>query len=172
MEGWVGESWAGYDLCTWCFLEGRGIEQRMNFGGQPTLCLGHFFIRNKNTIVIIIIIIIIIISIIIIIIIIINIPTVWQIYFRKMNETVKVHPESFYLAFKRTRNCFLIIFLTACKVVVNQSIGGINVTHSNYTSLYCFWSIGNVGIPQAIGLVLIQEMNFGYCRYLLILLLC
>ncbi|CAH3172193.1 unnamed protein product, partial [Porites evermanni] len=52
---------------------------------------------------------------------------------------------------------------TACKVVVNQSSGGINVTHSDYTSLYCFWSIGNVGIPQAIGLVLIQEMNFGYC---------
>ena len=79
------------------FLEGRGIEQRMNFGGQPTLCLGHFFIRNKNTIVIIII---------IIIIIIINIPTVCQIYFRKMNETVKVHPESFYLAFKADSKLF------------------------------------------------------------------
>ncbi|XP_073248869.1 uncharacterized protein [Porites lutea] len=52
---------------------------------------------------------------------------------------------------------------TACKVVANQSSGGINVTHYDYTSLYCFWSIGNAAIPQAIGLVLIQEINFGYC---------
>ena len=49
---------------------------------------------------------VIIIVIIIIIIIIIIIPTVWQIYFRKMNETLKVHPESFYLAFKADSKLF------------------------------------------------------------------
>ena len=61
--------------------------------------------------------------------------------------------------------------LTACRVAVNQSYGAISVTHSDYTSLYCFWSIGNAEIPQAIGLFLIQEINFGYCRYSFLLLL-
>ena len=72
---------------------------------------------------------------------------------------------------KQTLWCLLIILVTACKVVVNQSSGDMNVTHSDYTSLYCFWSIGNTGIPQAIGLVLIREIHFGYCRYSLLLLL-
>ncbi|KAM7442458.1 Protein sidekick-1 [Porites harrisoni] len=54
---------------------------------------------------------------------------------------------------------------TACRVAVNQSFGAINVTHSDYTSLYCSWSIGNAEIPQAIGLFLIQAINFRYCSY-------
>ena len=91
-----------------------------------------------------------------------------------------MHPQCFYPASKAGTpwngpQHYLIIgilfpnhqVLTACRLAVNQSYGAINVprTRSYHTSLYCSLSIGNAGIPQAIGLFLIQEINFGYCRY-------
>ena len=56
-------------------------------------------------------------------------------------------------------------FITACRMIVNQSAGLIDVTHAGYSSIYCYWTIGNTGMAQAIGLFLIEEINFGYCRY-------
>ena len=57
-------------------------------------------------------------------------------------------------------------FITACRMIVNQSAGLIDVTHAGYSSIYCNWTIANTGMTQAIGLFLIAEINFGYCRYM------
>ena len=59
---------------------------------------------------------------------------------------------------------FLFAYLSDCKMTVNQSFGLIDVTQTEYISLYCYWTIGNIGITRAVALFIIQKINLGYCR--------
>ncbi|KAL9953476.1 hypothetical protein ACROYT_G040898 [Oculina patagonica] len=54
---------------------------------------------------------------------------------------------------------------TAMEVIVNQSTGFINVTHTDYFyDLYSYWTIGNVGETHAVAIFLIQDLDLRYCR--------
>ncbi len=51
------------------------------------------------------------------------------------------------------------------EVIVNQSTGFINVTHTDYFyDLYSYWTIGNVGETHAVAIFLIQDLDLRYCR--------
>ncbi|KAL9953500.1 hypothetical protein ACROYT_G040923 [Oculina patagonica] len=52
---------------------------------------------------------------------------------------------------------------TACKTIVNQTVGLIDVTHSDYNYLYCYWTVGNVGVTHAVALFLIHKLDLSYC---------
>ncbi len=51
-------------------------------------------------------------------------------------------------------------------MTVNQTAGLIDVTHSDYNYLYCYWTVGNVGITHAVGLFMIHKLDLSYCRYM------
>ena len=56
----------------------------------------------------------------------------------------------------------------ACRLSVNLSVGLIDVASaSDYDPLYCSWTIGKVGITNAVALFIVQRINLGSCRYLL-----
>lgn len=50
-------------------------------------------------------------------------------------------------------------------MTVNQSVGLIDVMQADYNALHCHWTIGNVGIPQAVALFIIPSINFSHRRY-------
>ncbi|KAL9986065.1 hypothetical protein ACROYT_G000134 [Oculina patagonica] len=50
-----------------------------------------------------------------------------------------------------------------CAENVNQSFGRLDIRHTSKFEPYCNWIIENAGIPQAVAVVLIHQMNFsGY----------
>lgn len=52
----------------------------------------------------------------------------------------------------------------ACRLSVNLSVGLIDVAPaSDYDPLYCSWTIGKVGITNAVALFIIQRINLGSC---------
>ena len=51
-----------------------------------------------------------------------------------------------------------------CGSTVNQTAGLIDVTHTDYDDLYCYWTIRNVGVPNAVALFLIQELGLSDCK--------
>ena len=54
----------------------------------------------------------------------------------------------------------------ACRLSVNLSVGLIDVaSSSDYDPLYCSWTIGKVGITNAVALFIVQRINLGSCRY-------
>ena len=56
---------------------------------------------------------------------------------------------------------------TECIRNLNQSFGRLDISYSNKFDPYCKWTIGNAGIPQAVGIVSIHHVNFsGYGRYI------
>ena len=57
---------------------------------------------------------------------------------------------------------FVFVFL-GCMENVNQSFGQLDITYPN---TYCYWIIGNAGIPQAVAIISINQMNFNHGRYI------
>jgi len=54
-----------------------------------------------------------------------------------------------------------------CIENVNQSFGILDISYSNRFDPYCNWIVGNAGIPQAVAIVSINQMNFSdYGRYI------
>ena len=55
-----------------------------------------------------------------------------------------------------------------CTEKVNQSFGRLDISYSDkFERPYCNWIIGNAGIPQAVAIVSIHQLNFsGYDRYI------
>ena len=52
---------------------------------------------------------------------------------------------------------------------MNQSFGRLDIIYSSKFEPYCKWIVGNAGIPQALVIVSIQQINFGnYSGYLAI----
>lgn len=50
---------------------------------------------------------------------------------------------------------------------MNQSFGILDISYSNRFDPYCNWIVGNAGIPQAVAIVSISQMNFSdYGRYI------
>ena len=59
-----------------------------------------------------------------------------------------------------------------CTENVNQSFGRLDISYSNKFDPYCNWTLGNAGIPQAVAIVSIHQLNFsGYGRYIHIAIL-
>ena len=59
----------------------------------------------------------------------------------------------------------LFIFLDSTENV-NQSFGQLDISYSNKFDPYCNWIIGNAGIPQAVAIVSIHQLNFNDDRYI------
>ena len=54
-------------------------------------------------------------------------------------------------------------FSIGCEGSINQSFGQLQFGRKgSYGSLLCIWSIGNVGIEQAVALISIQELYLSY----------
>ena len=60
------------------------------------------------------------------------------------------------------KQSFVFVFL-GCMENVNQSFGQLDITYPN---TYCYWIIGNAGIPQAVAIISINRMNFNHGRYI------
>ena len=55
----------------------------------------------------------------------------------------------------------------ACRLSVNHSLGMIDVAPSvDNNPLICSWTIGNVGITNALAIIIIERINISSCRYL------
>ena len=55
----------------------------------------------------------------------------------------------------------------ACSLSVNHSLGLIDVAPSaDNNPLNCSWTIGNVGIANAVATFIIERINISSCRYL------
>jgi len=55
----------------------------------------------------------------------------------------------------------LFFSISECTENVNQSFGNLDISYSNNFDPYCNWIVGNAGIPQAVAIVSIHQMNFG-----------
>ena len=56
-----------------------------------------------------------------------------------------------------------IAYFIGCGGSLNQSLGQIQFgPKGSYSYLLCTWSIGNVGIEQAVALMSIQELSLSY----------
>ena len=54
---------------------------------------------------------------------------------------------------------------------MNQSFEILDISYSDKFDPYCNWIVGNAGIPQAVAIVSIHQMNFSdYGRYIINLL--
>lgn len=61
----------------------------------------------------------------------------------------------------------VLFFILDCTEKENQSLGRLDISYSDKFNPYCNWIIGNVGIPQAVAIVSIHQLNFsGYGRYI------
>ncbi|XP_015762664.1 PREDICTED: uncharacterized protein LOC107341715 isoform X3 [Acropora digitifera] len=55
--------------------------------------------------------------------------------------------------------------ITACRLSVNHSLGMIDVAPSvDNNSLICSWTIGNVGITNALAIIIIERIHISNCR--------
>ena len=55
-------------------------------------------------------------------------------------------------------------FFEGCKEDLTDFFGHLNITHSETFSPDCTWTIGNSGTSEAVAIVSIEEVQFGYCR--------
>ena len=66
-----------------------------------------------------------------------------------------------------THHFFIFPFSTACIVAVNHSVGLIDVAlPADNKPLTCPWTIGNVGIGNAVATFIVQRISIKSCRYL------
>ena len=59
---------------------------------------------------------------------------------------------------------FVSFSFPVCRLSENDSIGLIDVAYRE--PLLCLWSIGNVGIANAVAVFIIQRVIISSCRYL------
>lgn len=62
---------------------------------------------------------------------------------------------------------FIYLYFAECRESVNQSFGTLDISYTNKFEPYCNWIVGHAGIPQAVAVVSIRQMNFsGDGRYI------
>jgi len=55
--------------------------------------------------------------------------------------------------------------LLGCGGVLNKSFGEVDIGNSGDESeSHCNWTIGSAGISQAVAIISLQRIYFGYCR--------
>ena len=57
---------------------------------------------------------------------------------------------------------------TGCKHTLSDSFGHLNITYNKKFSPDCIWTLGNSGISEPVAIVSIEEVQFGYCRYVFV----